>query len=152
MKKILLIVCLLAFAALPAQAGLLNSFSFPTAIAVSDTSTLATYDTLLSISGKGILYSCTFNNDATHDTSVIITIDGTSDTVTVADGEEQTAYILRSWVPGTTGIDNDFVSVISDSTLILGKELNLPFNSELVTKYKTAASGGAQINAIYGKD
>lgn len=151
MKKILLVVFMLMICALPAHAwGVLSNFAQPTVIAVSDTSSLATYDTLLNIAGRGVLYRCTFNNDATHDTSVIVTIDGTSDTVTVADGEELTAYIVRSWVPGATGADNDFISVC-DSTK--GDfDCNLPFNTQLLIKYKTASGGGAQINALYGKD
>jgi len=150
MKKTLLLICILILSAFTAQAGILDFFDLPTAIAISDTSSLTTHDTLVSIAGEGMLYSITFNNDDGHDTCVVLTIDGVTDSVTCAADEERTAFVIRNFTPGIIGADDNLIDVVNDSTFILGNELNLPFHTEMKIEYSTEASGGAQINAIYG--
>ena len=159
MKNFISLFCIFLLCALvispDAQARIFNKFAQPTAIAVDDTTSISiSAVTMLNIAGRGMLYNLTFNNaSATKDATVLVTIDGVIDSVTVAAGEEQTCYVVRSFVPSGAGTDDDFIDVISDSTLMIGHQLNLPFNTQLLIQaHDEDQAGIAQVHILYGKE
>jgi hypothetical protein len=148
MKRLFVFLCIIALFATTASAGILNSFDLPKAIEVGDTTSLATYDTIVNVAGKGMLYRVVFNNDATHDATIKITIDGTAEEITRADDEEISTFVIRAFTPSVTGADNDIFSW-SDSTHT-ALDLNLPFQNQLKIEHKSAASGRTQTRVLYG--
>jgi len=120
----------------------------PVLKAVADTTSLTTFTDVVDAHGPGIIYRIVFNNDATHDDSLIITIDGIKDTVSVADNEERSAFVvLRDGVANHTGVVDLLDVADSTSTMI---DLNIPFQNQFLVEQNCEDGGLSSCTVIYG--
>ncbi len=104
-----------------------------------------TTKTCVNYAGSGELYLLSFNNDATHDATVYLTIDGKTTTITKADDEEVPTYVILSYTPSATVAAEEFV------TTDTATKINLKFRDQLLVTAKSAAGGQSNVIVHYGK-
>jgi hypothetical protein len=123
----------------------------PAVVVQDDTTSLATWKTVIDIGGPGIVYQLLFNSSSNaKDPSLRITVDGKADSVSETSSEELTRFVKLSVTPNGTGAD-DLIAV-GDSTAVDGIRLNLPFKTQFKVEAKTETGAAATTNTkiIYG--
>ncbi len=120
-----------------------------TLYAVGDTSTLTTWDTLVDVTGSGVLRQLNFRNlSNAKDCSVKVYINGNLlATLTEASNEERTQYVVLNPTPSAVGTDTYLA--IQDSTMYNGLPLNVPFTGSMKVTYNTESGGTGIVSAIY---
>lgn len=158
MRKYLAIIALMAVAFagnVMAQSGYSGNLIQPVLYCVADTTSLsATWDKIVEVSGDGILYSVMFNSSsASKDPSVRLTVDTVVDSVTEANAEEATRYVVRgsgatSLQSAATGAEDAFAAVDSTYSVL---DLNIPFGNYLrIDAHCEDATAQTRVWVLYG--
>lgn len=160
MKKILLLAVALVFVLnVNAEAQLWGRGEAHQVKSIADSTSLTTWSTVLEVNGEGKVYRIMFNNDATHDPFLRITMDGYIDSFTVAANEEWTYYVIRSDELNAVGTSANYkgtVFSIADSSdtavsAMGGANLDYEFTTHFKVEARSEASGLTNTVVIYSE-
>ncbi len=160
MRKILLLAATLLFALnINAEAQLWGTGKAHQVKTITDSTSLTTWTTVVNVNGEGKVYRIMYNNDASHDPFIRITMDAYIDTFTVAANEEWTYYVVPSNDLNTIGTSANYkgtlMSVVDSAATNInvanGGMLNYEFSTGFKVEARSEASGLTNTIVIYSE-